>query len=56
MATVDPEKLTEYLTDMISYLSRMEQNTNEPEEQSKNRYCRYTLEAMLKQVDAGVFA
>lgn len=49
------EKLIEYLQDMIAYLSRMEAREYEPEEQAKNRHSRYILEAMLKQVEDGVF-
>lgn len=52
---MDQTKVSEYLTDMIAYFSRMEERTTEPEEEGKYRYCRYTLEAMLKQVDDGGF-
>lgn len=55
-ALVDTEKLTEYLSDMIAYLARMEERSYEPEDQGKYRHTRYTLEAMLKQVDEGVFS
>jgi len=53
---IQDEKITEYLTDMIAYLSKMETRSSEPEEEKKYRHTRYTLEAMLKQIDDGVFS
>jgi hypothetical protein len=53
---VDGDKLNEYLTDVIAYFARMENASYEPEDQGRYRHTRYTLEAMQKQIDEGVFS
>lgn len=53
---MNEEKLNEYLSDMIGFLARQENQSYEPEDQNKFRYARSALEDLQKKVDAGEFA